>query len=114
MLSTKDAKPQEVNADTDTKATILARLGNPSVKSTFDEDIDNDTWFYINSVRQRYAYLRPQIEERTITAISFNIDGQVIKVGKYGIEVRRTERAQLVTYGNSPMSSRSSGTRRYA
>jgi len=34
----------------------------------------------------RYAYLRPQIEERTITAISFNIDGQVIKVGKYGIE----------------------------
>ena len=68
-IPTKDAKPQEVNADTDTKATVLARLGNPSVKSTFEEDIDNDTWFYINSVRQRYAYLRPQIEERTITAI---------------------------------------------
>lgn len=85
-IPTKDAKPQEVNADTDTKATILARLGNPSVKSTFDEEIDNDTWFYMNSVRQRYAYLRPQIEERTITAISFNLDGQVIKVGRYGIE----------------------------
>lgn len=82
----EDAKPQAVNPDTDTKASVLARLGNPSVKSTFDEDIAEDTWFYMNSVRQRYAYLRPQIEERTITAITFNEDGQVQKVAEYGIE----------------------------
>lgn len=79
-------KPQEVNPESDTKASVLARLGNPSVKGTFDEDIDEDTWFYMNSVRQRYAYLRPQIEERSITAISFDVDGKVIKVAEYGIE----------------------------
>jgi outer membrane protein assembly factor BamE (lipoprotein component of BamABCDE complex) len=79
-------KPQEVNPDTDTKASVLARLGNPSVKSTFDEDIAEDTWFYMNTVRQRYAYLRPQIEDRSITAITFNEDGQVLKVSEYGIE----------------------------
>jgi len=85
-VPTVDSKPQEVNPETDTKATVLARLGNPSVKSTFDEDIKDHTWFYMNSVRQRYAYLRPKIEERTITAITFNEDGQVMKVAEYGIE----------------------------
>ena len=85
-VPTANNKPQEVNPDTDTKATVLARLGNPSVKSTFDEDIVEDTWFYMNAVRQRYAYLRPQIEDRNITAITFNEDGQVTKVAEYGIE----------------------------
>ena len=79
-------KPQEVNPDTDTKTSVLARLGNPSVKTTFDEDLEEDTWYYINAVRQRYAYLRPQIEERTITAIEFNSDGQVTSVAEYGLE----------------------------
>ncbi|WP_416877913.1 outer membrane protein assembly factor BamE [Litorimonas sp.] len=81
-----EAKPQEVNPETDTKASVLARLGNPSVKSTFDEDLDEDVWFYMNSVRQRYAYLRPKIEDRNITAITFNVDGNVTKVAEYGIE----------------------------
>jgi outer membrane protein assembly factor BamE (lipoprotein component of BamABCDE complex) len=75
-----------VNPDTDTKSSVLSRLGNPSVKSTFEEDVEDDVWYYINSVRQRYAYLRPQIEDRTITAIHFNPDGQVTKVAEYGLE----------------------------
>jgi outer membrane protein assembly factor BamE (lipoprotein component of BamABCDE complex) len=79
-------KPQAVNPDTDTKSSVLSRLGNPSVKSTFEEDVEDDVWYYINSVRQRYAYLRPQIEDRTITAIHFNPDGQVTKVAEYGLE----------------------------
>ena len=84
-IPTED-KPQAVEADTDTKATVLSRLGNPSVQGTFNEDLDTDTWYYMSSVRQRYAYLRPIIEDRTITAISFNEDGQVTKVAEYGIE----------------------------
>ena len=79
-------KPQAVNPDTDTKSSVLSRLGNPSVKSTFDEKVENDVWYYISSVRQRYAYLRPQTEDRTITAIHFNPDGQVTKVAEYGLE----------------------------
>ncbi len=79
-------KPQAVNPDTDTKSSVLSRLGNPSVKSTFDEKVEDDVWYYISSVRQRYAYLRPQIEDRTITAIHFNPDGQVTKVAEYGLE----------------------------
>jgi outer membrane protein assembly factor BamE (lipoprotein component of BamABCDE complex) len=85
-VPTADAKPQEVEPGSDTKSTVLARLGNPSVKGTFDEDVATDTWYYMNSVRQSFAYLRPLIEERSITAISFNEDGQVEKVAEYGIE----------------------------
>ena len=62
-------KPQAVNPETDTKSSVLSRLGNPSVKSTFDEKIEDDVWYYISSVRQRYAYLRPQLEDRTLSLI---------------------------------------------
>ncbi len=81
-----DDKPQAVEPKSDTKATVLSRLGNPSVKGTFDEELQIDTWYYMTSVRQRFAYLRPIIEERTITAVSFNPDGQVTNVAEYGIE----------------------------
>ncbi len=85
-VATEDAKPQAVEPGSDTKSTVLARLGNPSVKGTFDEEREGDTWYYMNSVRQSFAYLRPLIEERSITAINFNSDGQVQKVVEYGLE----------------------------
>lgn len=84
-IATED-KPQAVEPDSDTKASVLARLGSPSVKGTFDEELETDTWYYMTSVRQRFAYLRPLVEERSITAVSFNKDGQVSKVAEYGIE----------------------------
>ncbi len=80
-IPTQD-KPQAVDTASDTKASVLARLGNPSIKSTFDEN----TWYYLSSVRERLAYLRPITSERTITAITFNDDGAVQKVAEYGIE----------------------------
>jgi len=85
-VATADAKPQAVEPGSDTKSSVLARLGNPSVEGTFDDEIETDTWYYMNQVRQSFAYLRPLVEERTITAISFNADGQVEKVAEYGIE----------------------------
>lgn len=94
-VPTADAKPQEINPNTDTKASVLAALGSPSVEGTFDEEVEADTWYYINQVRERYAYLRPQIQEQTVTAISFNEDGQVTQVAEYGISDRR-----IVNYEN--------------
>jgi len=38
---------------------------------------NTDTWYYINQVREALAFLRPQFQEQSITAISFNADGQV-------------------------------------
>ncbi|GLQ19130.1 outer membrane protein assembly factor BamE [Algimonas porphyrae] len=94
-VPTADAKPQAINPNTDTKASVLASLGSPSVEGTFDEDVEEDTWYYINQVRERYAYLRPQIQEQSVTMISFNADGQVTRVAEYGIEDRR-----IINYSN--------------
>ena len=85
-VPTDAAKPQAVQAEIDTKASVLSRLGNPSVEGTFNEELDTDTWYYINAVRERQAYLKPKVQERTITAISFDVDGNVTKVAEYGIE----------------------------
>ncbi|WP_298912753.1 outer membrane protein assembly factor BamE [uncultured Algimonas sp.] len=88
-VPTADARPQAINPDSDTKASVLAALGSPSVQGTFDEEVEEDTWYYINQVRERYAYLRPQIQDQSVTAITFNPDGQVTRVAEYGIEDRR-------------------------
>lgn len=88
-VPTSDAKPQAINPNTDTKATVLASLGSPSIEGTFDEADATDTWYYINQVRERYAYLRPQIQDQSVTAITFNEEGQVTRVAEFGIENRR-------------------------
>ena len=88
-VPTADAKPQAINPNTDTKATVLASLVSASIEGTFDEADETDTWYYINQVRERYAYLRPQIQDQRVTAITFNADGQVTRVAEYGIEDRR-------------------------
>lgn len=81
-VSVDGSKPQQVEPEVDTKATVLARLGNPSSKGTFELD----TWYYISSTRERLAYLRPAIRYRQITAVVFNDDGQVQAVAEYGLE----------------------------
>ena len=80
-VATDTDKPQEIAPGTDTKASVLARLGNPSTTGTFEFD----TWYYMSSTRQRLAYLRPIIEERQITAIVFDEEGQVNAVAEYGL-----------------------------
>ena len=81
-VPTENDKPQEIEPGADTKATVLARLGNPSTTGTFELD----TWYYMTAVRQRLAYLRPITEDRQITAIVFNEDGQVNAVAEYGLQ----------------------------
>lgn len=81
-VPSSEQKPQAIEPGVDTKATVLARLGNPSTRGTFEID----TWYYMSSVRQRLAYLRPVVEERQVTAVIFNDDGQVQAVAEYGLE----------------------------
>ena len=95
-VPTQEAKPQEINPNSDTKASVLASLGSPSIEGTFDEEEESDTWYYINQVRERYAYLRPQIQDQTVTAITFNTDGQVERVAEYGLKDR-----QIVSYSDN-------------
>ena len=64
-----DAKPADVVAGTDTKETVLARLGSPSTTSTFEPDT---VWYYMTQMTERYTYNKPQVSQRTVTEITFN------------------------------------------
>ena len=66
----------------DTEASVLARLGNPSTRGTFEEN----TWYYISSTRESLAYLRPATRDRRIIAVSFDEAGVVSTVNEYSLE----------------------------
>ena len=71
-----------VEPGTDTKQTVLRRLGSPSSLATFDED----TWYYVSSLERRHMYHRPQVVSREVVAVSFNADGTVAELNRYTIE----------------------------
>lgn len=78
-----DAKPQDIVAGTDTKQTVLTKLGTPSTTSTFERD---NVWYYISQVTEKYTYNRPQVTQRTVTEITFNDGGQVAAVRTLGLD----------------------------
>ena len=78
-----DKDPKEIAVGTDTKATVLAQLGSPSAVSTFEDNI----WYYISQTTERYTYNRPQVSQRSVTAITFNEgDDKVTEVRNLGLD----------------------------
>ena len=72
----REEKPQNVKVGVDTKSTVLAQLGSPSIKSTFDPNV----WFYIGQVTDEYAYYKPQVRTRSVVRITFATDEKVSNV----------------------------------
>src|SRR5665213_770019 len=72
-----EANPKDVKVGTDTRATVLERLGSPSVISTFDPNI----WFYMTQISDQKAFLTPVVRRRDIVAVSFDkADAKVLAV----------------------------------
>lgn len=78
-----DAKPADIIAGTDSKQTVLTKLGTPSTTSTFERD---SIWYYISQVTEKYTYNRPQVTQRSVTEITFNDAGQVAEVRTLGLD----------------------------
>src|ERR1041384_7328169 len=74
-FQTIESDPKDVKIGVDTKSTVRGRLGSPSATSTFDAN----TWFYMNQLKSRVAFKRPEIVARNITAIAFDKDSEVVK-----------------------------------
>jgi outer membrane protein assembly factor BamE (lipoprotein component of BamABCDE complex) len=94
-----DAKPQDIVAGTDTRQTVLAKLGTPSTTSTFESD---NIWYYMSQITEKYTYNPAQITLRNITEITFNDEGQVSAVRTLGLEDGRRlamERRETPTRG---------------
>jgi Small protein A (tmRNA-binding) len=69
-----DSNPKDVQVGTDTKSTVRAKLGSPSAQSTFDPNV----WFYVNQVKQRVAFRKPQVTARNVTAIEFDKETETV------------------------------------
>jgi outer membrane protein assembly factor BamE (lipoprotein component of BamABCDE complex) len=69
-----EERPQDVKPQIDTRSMVLERLGSPSAVSTFDPNL----WFYMSQVTDRIAFYQPQVRERTVVAISFDKDSELV------------------------------------
>ncbi|MEL6112541.1 MAG: outer membrane protein assembly factor BamE [Pseudomonadota bacterium] len=70
------------NIGLDTKESIIAKYGEPSMISTFS----TNSWYYLNSRDQTRAFLKPKTQDRKIVAFNFDEEGKVSSVEEFTIE----------------------------
>jgi outer membrane protein assembly factor BamE (lipoprotein component of BamABCDE complex) len=75
----EDEAQTVVTPGTDTKTTILTRLGNPSQQGVFDQQV----WYYMTATDSAQAFFKPKTIERRIIAVSFDDDDRVSDVRQY-------------------------------
>lgn len=63
----------------DTKDSVLAKYGEPSMIGVFDRN----AWYYLNSRDQSRAFFRPKTTARNIVAIKFDEESTVASVEHY-------------------------------
>ena len=77
-----DQAPADVKVG-EARSAVLARLGSPTAKSTFD----NDTWYYMSQLASHTAFYHPRVNRRDVTAISFTKGAdQVAAVNTYSLK----------------------------
>lgn len=69
----RDQKALTADIGLDTKDSILAKFGEPSMIGTFDRN----AWYYLNSMDTARAFFKPKTQRRTIVAFHFDKDGVV-------------------------------------
>lgn len=87
-----DSDPKDVKVGTDTKSTVRAKLGSPSVTSTFDPNV----WFYVNQIKERVAFRRPKVTSRNVTAITFDKESEAVA----SVNVYTLKDGKVIAYNN--------------
>lgn len=68
----QDVAPKDLKVGTDTKATVMEKLGSPSSVGVFD----SNTWYYISQSTERYTYHQARVTSRDVTVVSFDKDSE--------------------------------------
>ncbi len=72
----------QITPGVDTTATVEETLGLPTSTGL----LRDTAWYYVQSTFESYTYNPPRVIDRTILVVSFNPEGVVTGVGRYGIE----------------------------
>lgn len=70
----------------DNRASVQATLGRPSFTSQFTSGGEAPTWYYVTRITRQLAFARPSPIDQTITAVSFDAQGNVSAVRDIGME----------------------------
>lgn len=65
----------------DTKESILAKYGEPSMIGTFDRN----AWYYLNSTDTTRAFFHTKTQRRTVVAFRFDEDGVVTETKNFDL-----------------------------
>ncbi|MEO1014927.1 MAG: outer membrane protein assembly factor BamE [Pseudomonadota bacterium] len=75
----------------DTKESIIAKYGEPSMRSTFHDD----AWYYLANRDQARAFFRPEITSQQVVAFRFDDAGVVRQVEE--IDLSNSVKVSLVS-----------------
>ena len=68
-----------------TRQDVARKLGSPSSVASFGDD----TWYYIASRTERFAFYKPKLVAQQIVAIEFDKRGLIKSVKQYGLDEAR-------------------------
>ena len=74
-----------IRAEVDTKESVEAMLGNPTMKPTFDDA----NWYYYHKKTERWAFFKEKVTEMDILAITFDDENYVTDVRHYTVADNR-------------------------
>lgn len=66
------------------KSDVLELLGSPSSSSMFNKN--KESWYYISSKRERFAFLDAKETERKVVVITFDKEGVISAIDMLGLE----------------------------
>jgi outer membrane protein assembly factor BamE (lipoprotein component of BamABCDE complex) len=78
-----DAELEQILVGVDTRGTVEETIGQPSAAAGVLRD---EAWIYSAYRVRNYTYQAPQVVERDVVAISFDGDGVVSNVERFGLE----------------------------
>ena len=78
-----DAELEQILVGVDTRGTIEETIGRPSAAAGVLRD---EAWIYSAYRVRNYTYQAPQVIERDVVAISFDADGVVTNIERFGLE----------------------------
>lgn len=65
----------------DTKESVLAKFGEPSMIGVFDRN----AWYYLNSSDTARAFFKPRTQRRQVVAFYFDDEGSVSNVERFSL-----------------------------
>ena len=72
----------ELQPGADRREDVAELLGSPSTVSTFEDS----RWYYIGQKTSQFAFMRPEVLERSILVVSFDGAGRVDRTRTYTLE----------------------------